>query len=124
MLQVTGILKQKFSEQQVTEKFRKREFLLTVEPNSPYPQVILFQLGQDKCSLIDGFQLGEEVVVSFNLKGREWKAPDGSLKYFTSLDVWKVTKASNQSSVANDTEFPLPSLADMPQEDYKDDLPF
>ena len=121
MLQVTGILKQKFAEQVVTDKFRKREFTLTIDAKSSYPQIVIFQLANDKCRLIESFQPVDELSVSFNIKGREWKSPSGEIKYFTSLDAWKIERTSAGEAPM---ESPMPSMSDLPQEDYKDDLPF
>lgn len=88
--QITGILKVKGAEQVVSEKFKKREFVLT-DNQSQYPQHLSFQLAQDKCSLIDGFEVGQEIKVSFNLRGREWNDPkSGQMKYFNSLDAWRI----------------------------------
>ncbi|MFL5752645.1 MAG: DUF3127 domain-containing protein [Bacteroidia bacterium] len=91
-MDVTGIIKAKFDTVQVSEKFKKREFVLTIEPSSPYPQQVSFQLVQDKVSLIDNFNLGDEVKVFFNLKGREWTSPQGETKYFNTIDAWKLEK--------------------------------
>ena len=66
---VTGRLHEIFDEQQVSEKFRKREFVLEVQ-DGQYPEHIKFQMVQDKTSLIDPFKMGDEVKVTFNLRGR------------------------------------------------------
>lgn len=89
MLTYTGILKVKNAELKVSDKFKKREFVLTDNAKS-YPQTILFQLTQDRCSLIENAKLGDEVTVHFLLKGREWKNPHGEIKFFNSLDVFRV----------------------------------
>lgn len=80
----------------VSEKFSKREFVVT-DTTSMYPQDIIFQFTQDKCSLLDSYGLGQIVEVSFNLKGREWTSPQGEVKYFNTLEAWKI---SNESSPA------------------------
>ena len=82
---------------QVTEKFAKREFVIT-ESTSMYPQDIVFQAAQDKCDMIDGFQVGDTVEVSFNLRGREWISPQGEAKYFNTLDAWRIEKAEGTHS--------------------------
>ena len=79
----------KTPEQKVSEKFRKRDFVLT-DNASQYPQFISFQLVQDRCSLLDAFQEGQEIRVFFNLRGREWRAPSGEVKYFNTLEAWKL----------------------------------
>lgn len=87
-MKVTGVLKVKRDTQQVSEKFSKREFVLTT--SGEYPQDILFQLTQDKCSLIDGFNVGQSLEVSFNLRGREWTNQQFEVMYFNTLEAWKI----------------------------------
>ena len=76
---------------QVSEKFSKREFVLTTD-DANYPQDILFQITQDKCSVLDGYKVGEQVDVSFNLRGREWTSPQNEVKYFNTLECWRIEK--------------------------------
>ncbi len=96
-LQVKGKLKVKGSEQAVSDRFRKREFVLT-DDSSQYPQHISFQLTQDKCALLDAFNIGDEMTVSFNLRGREWTSPKGEVKYFNSLEAWRLEKGASSGS--------------------------
>lgn len=88
-MDITGILKVKGTAQQVSEKFKKREFVLT-DNSSQYPQHIAFQLTQDKCGLIDQYTVGSEIKVHFNLRGREWTSPQGEVKYFNTLEAWRI----------------------------------
>ena len=97
MLQVTGTIKVKYDTKNVSDKFRKREFVLTIDEKSSFPQTILMQLTQDKCALLDGFKEGETVTVSFNLKGREWKSPQGEIKFFNSIDAWRIERAGMEA---------------------------
>lgn len=90
-MQITGELKVKFDTQKVSDKFQKREFVLTTDGSTPYPQHVSFQLTQDKCSVLDGFAIGETIVVQFNLQGREWNGPQG-IKYFNTLEAWAISK--------------------------------
>src|SRR6185436_12079581 len=105
MLQFKGKLKVKGSEQAVSDRFRKREFVI-VDDSSQYPQFVSFQLTQDKCALLDNINIGDEIVVSFNLKGREWKSPQGEIKYFNSLEAWKIDKSSASSQANYDEPMP------------------
>lgn len=91
MFKLQGTLKVLNPTVQVSEKFSKREFVVT-ETSSMYPQDIMFQATQDKCSLLDGFNVNDQVEVSFNLRGREWTSPQGEVKYFNSLDAWRIEK--------------------------------
>ena len=88
-MDITGILKVKNDAEQVSDKFRKREFVLT-DNSSQYPQHISFQLTQDKCGLIDAISVGSEIKVHFNLRGREWTSPKNEGKHFNTLDAWRI----------------------------------
>ena len=121
MLTYTGVVKVKGKEQKVSDRFKKREFVLT--DNSPsYPQTILFQLTQDRCGLIENVNVGDEITVHFQLKGREWKNPQGEVKFFNSLDVFKVERAQTHSAADNISEPSFNNETLVPTPD--DDLPF
>ena len=92
-IEVTGKLHTIFETKQMSERFSKREFVLELVDNPKYPQVVLFQLTGDRCTQLDGLNVGEQVRIEFSLRGREWKSPQGETKYFNSLDVWKVEPA-------------------------------
>lgn len=96
-MEVIGTIKVKFDTQKVSEKFQKREFVLTTEANTPYPQHVSFQVTQDKCSMLDQYNEGEEIKVQFNLRGREWNGPQG-IKYFNTLEAWRIERLNAGSS--------------------------
>jgi hypothetical protein len=98
MFKISGILKVKNDTVQVSEKFSKREFVLT-DNSSMYPQDILFQLTQDKCNLLDAFGPQENIEVSFNLRGREWTSPQGEVRYFNTLDAWRIERVGATQSM-------------------------
>ena len=120
-LQVKGKLKVKGSEQAISDRFRKREFVLT-DDSSQYPQHISFQLTQDKCALLDAFNIGDEMTVSFNLRGREWTSPKGEVKYFNSLEAWRIEKGASTGSQESNYE-PVQETFGKGG-DVIDDLPF
>lgn len=91
MFKLSGTLKVKNDTVQVSEKFSKREFVLT-DASGMYPQDILFQLTQDKCNLLDAVNINDQIEVSFNLRGREWTSPQGEVRYFNTLDAWRIEK--------------------------------
>jgi len=70
--------------------FRKRELVITTDEQ--YPQHILVEFTQDKCDLLNSFGIGEAVKISINLRGREWVNPQGELKYFNSIQGWKIDR--------------------------------
>ncbi|MFT3692719.1 MAG: DUF3127 domain-containing protein [Kofleriaceae bacterium] len=86
-LHVAGEIKQ------VSERFTKREFVLEVA-DGKYPQFVSFQLTGDRAAALDDFRVGDQLRVTFNLRGREWRNPQGEVKYFNSLDVWKLEAAN------------------------------
>ena len=99
MFKLTGSVKMVGNTVQVSEKFSKREFVVT-DASGMYPQDIMFQSTQDKCALLDGYQVGDQVEVSFNLRGREWTSPTGEVKYFNTLEAWRIERA-NQGAPVN-----------------------
>ncbi len=96
-MEVTGQLKLKGETQKVSEKFQKRDFVLSTDLNTPYPQHVSFQITQDKCSLLDQYNEGDELRVQFNLRGREWNGPQG-IKFFNTLEAWRIEKAGAGST--------------------------
>ncbi len=99
-LETTGRIHTLFDTQQVTERFRKREFVLELGDNPRYPQYVQFQLTGDRCENLDGFSVGDAVRVEFSLRGREWKSPRGETKFFNSLDVWTLERVGDSASTA------------------------
>lgn len=70
--------------------FAKRD--LVVVTDDQYPQSILIEFVQDNTDLLDQHAEGEAVVVSINLRGREWTNPQGEVKYFNSLQGWRIQR--------------------------------
>lgn len=101
-MEVTGTLKVKFDTQRVSDKFQKREFVLSTDTNTPYPQHVSFQVTQDKCAMMDSYNPGDELRVQFNLRGREWNGPQG-IKYFNTLEAWRIEKVSGGSQGGSNT---------------------
>ena len=123
--EMVGKLHKKFDTESKSSSFQAREFVVeTMDTN--YTQYIKFQLTQDRCSIIDSVNEGEQLKVYFDLRGREWNE-----KYFTNLNAWKVE--ANQPAAASPADFsgePFPtaepansSSEETKKEDF-DDLPF
>jgi len=91
-IEASGTIHTIFETKQVSERFSKREFVIEMNDNPKYPQVVLFQLTGDRCVQLDGLNVGDSVSIEFSLRGREWKSPSGELKYFNSLDAWSVER--------------------------------
>lgn len=120
-LEVSGKLHEIYETKQITERFRKREFVVETTDNPKYPQFVMFQLTGDRCDAIDEFRVGDEVNIDFSLRGREWKSPQGEIKYFNSLDVWKILPRNAESVFGGDEP---PPIGDPPAGLVDDDLPF
>lgn len=126
MFKLTGAVKVIKDTVQVTEKFAKREFVIN-DSSSMYPQDISFQAAQDKCSMLDGFNVGEQVEVSFNIRGREWTSPQGEVKYFNTLDAWRIEKVGQgmpQSGPSDMNLDPVSTPTASTESAEDDDLPF
>jgi len=137
--EIKGELVAILDEQVVSDKFKKREFV--IQTADQYPQVIKFQLTQDRCGMIDSYRKGETITVNFDVKGKEYVKGSETM-YFNSLEAWKITGANgapksqsgkDMTKVAdlekepfNDEPFDLPSAAKMPPKPNQDldDLPF
>lgn len=133
-LEVTGKLLTKFPTQNIKENFSKREFVLELTDEGAngmtYTNFASFQLVNNSCSVIDQFQEGELLKVSFNIRGNRWEK-DGNVRYITNLNAWRVERASAAASVGHQ---PDPQAAPQPQSgsqqfapnnpDTADDLPF
>lgn len=119
----TGKLHRIFDEQQIKDTFRKREFVVE-KTDGQYPNFIKFELIQDRCSLLDAYNEGDEVTVSFDLRGREWQD-----KYFTNLHAWRIQGAGTGASQAApapaaSAAFPSEEPPAFAEDKSKDDLPF
>ena len=99
-MQVQGRIHTAFPAEQVTQRFKKREFVLELEAASRYPQLVIFQLTGDRCDSLDDFKVDDVVSVEFSLRGREWKSPKGDTRFFNSLEVWSIGRAGEEREVA------------------------
>lgn len=108
--------------QQISDSFKKREFVV-LDASGQYPQTILFQTVQDRCELLDNFKVGDNVEVTFFLRGREWTNPkDGQVRYFNSLDAWKIDPISAEGGSGGGTTSADNAETFVAEGD--DDLPF
>lgn len=125
-MQIQGKIHVVFEAAQVTERFRKREFVLELEAASRYPQYVMFQLTGNRCDALDGFESGHEVAVEFSLRGREWTSPKGEVRFFNSLEVWSIDRigdGANGGASGGATDAVGPSDEPPPPTD-DDDIPF
>lgn len=108
-----------------TNGFRKREVVVTTEEQ--YPQDLLIEFIQDKCDILNSYNVGENVKIDINLRGREWESPQGEIKYFNSIQGWRIEKLGVEDQ--NDMVPPIPQTEKSSDneefgKDEPDDLPF
>jgi uncharacterized protein Veg len=106
--------------------FRKREVVVNTEEQ--YPQSIMIEFVQDKCDLLNSYQVGQDVKISINLRGREWVNPQGETKYFNSIQGWRIENLASNQGTSPGMPPVAPVDAFEPTSDFKeqdhDDLPF
>ncbi|MBC7642649.1 MAG: DUF3127 domain-containing protein [Flavobacterium sp.] len=125
-MEVTGKIKMIDQTKEVgSAGFKKRDVVVTTDEQ--YPQHILVQFVQDKCDLLNTYQVGEAVKIDINLRGREWTNPQGETVYFNTIQGWRIGKVQSENAPQTQAP-PMPAAAFPPatslNEDEPDDLPF
>ena len=90
-----------------TNGFKKRHAV--IKTDGQYPQTILIEFIKDKCILLDNVNIGDQVIINYNLNGRKWTNPQGEDKYFNSVQAWKLTVDS-----VHNNHYPKPESQDPP----------
>ena len=115
-MNIKGKLVEIFDTVQVTETFKKREFIIEDNKNPEYPEYIKVELIQDKVSLLDSLNIGDEINVLINIKGRKWEDKEGNIRYFNSIQGWKIESENDSINQENQEE--------NINQDAEEDLPF
>jgi len=125
-MEVTGKIKMIDQTKEVgSAGFKKRDVVVTTDEQ--YPQHILVQFVQDKCDLLNNFQVGDAVKIDINLRGREWINPQGETVYFNTIQGWRIGKAQAEAASNQAPPMPAPQAfqpATNLNEEEPDDLPF
>ena len=95
MYEAAGKMKWIGTTQSFPSGFTKREFVVTTA-HDKYPQDIKFDMVKDKCQVLDSFELGQDVQVTFDIRGREYNG-----KYFVDLSCWKLQTADGASKASS-----------------------
>ncbi len=127
--ELTGKLVAKYDIVQRTETFKTREFAVEKTDDiggRTVTNYVKFQSVQDKTSIIDKVNIGDEIKVLFNIKGSKWEK-DGKINYITNLDAWRIEQVlqTPADKTGIDTEYmePLDTFSST-SPDAIDDLPF
>lgn len=125
-MELQGTVKKISDIQTFASGFQKRELVLLTEEQ--YPQPINIEFLQEKVDLLNSVKEGEKVKIHINIRGREWTSPQGEVKYFNSINGWRIEKdaASNfnePTQAAPATSAPA-SNENPFADDEDDDLPF
>ena len=91
--EIAGKIKVINPTKEVSDSFKKREIVVTTDEQ--YAQHILIDFIQDKCAVLDSYKVGEEVLVSINIRGKEHTTKDGEVRYFNQLQGWKIERTSS-----------------------------
>ena len=125
-MEVQGSIKVIGEVQEISATFKKRE--LVVSTDEQYPQTLSIEFIQDKTDMLNKFEIGQNVKVGINLRGREWENPQTKeIKYFNSIQGWRIELLENSNS--DDELPPLDNLspfepASETNDEDLDDLPF
>jgi hypothetical protein len=123
--ELTGKLSEKFDAVQISEKFKKREFVIEKSEqagSTSFTNYIKFQLSNDRCNLVENINPGSDIKVSFNIKGNRWEK-DGKVSFFTNLEAWRIESVSNASGLTTENLPEIPADMETPPLG-NDDLPF
>lgn len=128
-MELVGTVKEILPEQQISASFKKIELVIVTEDQ--YPQTIMIEFTQDKTMLLNNFAVGAKVKVSINIRGREWTNPQGEIKYFNSIQGWKIENEGEKAQQgqnyhpapnhAQAQQIPMPSSPPLVDDS---DLPF
>ena len=130
-MELQGTVKKVGETQTFASGFQKRELVLLTQEQ--YPQVIQIDFLSDKIDLLNNVSEGENVKIGINIRGKEWTNPQGEVKYFNSINGWRIEKVSSentntQAPQPNTFEKPAPITNDNPfgddEQDDQDSLPF
>jgi hypothetical protein len=118
--ELQGRLFEIFDTQQITDTFKKREFVVETT-SGMYNEYIKMQAVQDKCDLLDSMNKGDQVKVSFDLRGKLVNTKDGRQVYITNINAWRIDRQSDGNSAPQQPNYGQEPPAS--GGDY-DDVPF
>lgn len=127
-MELTGKIKLIMETVTYASGFQKREMVVTT--GDEYPQDIKVEFIKDKCSVLDGYSVGDSVTVGINIRGNEYEG-----KYYVNIQGWKIDNLSRQPAGGIEQNFQEEAIQGMvnaldPEQhaganfDDENDLPF
>lgn len=120
--ELTGTLKVLEDLQTFASGFTKREFVIEI-PDGKYPQMVKFEVVRDKINQLDKVSIGDELKVTFDVRGNEYKG-----RYYVNLNAWKIEGSGGGGGNGDSQEDPPPGAFDNSfdneAEPTDDDIPF
>jgi translation initiation factor IF-3 len=104
--------------EQVSEKFKKREFVIQTT-DEKFPQLISLQMTQDKVDLLNNLNIGDQIECNINLRGREWTDRNGVKKFFNTIEAWSIQLKNISNSFEQKTFAQLDKKDELPAPDQK-----
>ena len=115
---IKHILKAESGVSRAGNEWKKQEFV--IETSDQFPKNVCFTLFNDKFSLLEKVNQGDEVEVSFNVESREYNG-----KWFHNINAWKVEKVvAGGFDQDSPPEFRMEDIPPEPADDNEDGLPF
>lgn len=108
--------------QEFESGFKKREIIVS-SLDEKYPQDIKFEFLKDSIDKLEGLKSGDQIKVSFNLRGNEYNG-----KFFNNLvgfNISKVKQGATTETITSQKATTIPHNATLEAPaDVSDDLPF
>jgi len=120
-MELKGKIIKIYETMKVGEKgFKKRPFVISTFEE--YPQEIILEVIGDKVAMLDRYKEGDKIEASINIRGREWINPQGEVKYFNTIQAWRIKILEGVNAGANNQE--PQGFDDYVQDNDEEDLPF
>jgi len=116
---VTGVITQALPVQQgVSQKtgnqWARASYIIEHE-HGQYPKRMVFEVSNGRIQELN-IQVGEQLAVHVNVDVREY--PQGSGKFFNSIEAWKVDRQVQQAYVPQQAPMPQQGYAPQPTQQY------
>ena len=115
-LEIEGSIKLINDTQTFNSGFEKREFVIIC--GDKYPQDIKMEVYKDKCADLDNLKPGQNVKVSFNIRGNEYNG-----NHYVNLHAWRI----ESSAVTESAPAPAPAATQQASASHDEeygDIPF